>query len=247
MKKTIIILLLALIGLSVAGQDRKVENKPYIDLRPLHFGILVGFNMQDIELENVGPQTFIQEDGTEVTRTIVCDASKWNPGISVGVLADLRLNDHFNVRFTPSMHFGSKYLTFRDLDRTDETGKAYTESQEMKNTYISLPIDLKFSSKRFNNCRPYLMAGINPMINLTSKDQDIIQLKRYDTMVEIGVGCDLYLPYFKLIPELKFCFSLTDALDKNHASQLKDEMTKAMASCVRAGHAKMIVLTFYFE
>ena len=247
MKKTIIILLLALIGLSVAGQDRMVENKPYIDLRPLHFGILVGFNMQDIELENVGPQTFIQEDGTEVTRTIVCDASKWNPGISVGVLADLRLNDHFNVRFTPSMHFGSKYLTFRDLDRTDETGKAYTESQEMKNTYISLPVDLKFSSKRFNNCRPYLMAGINPMINLTSKDQDIIQLKRYDTMVEIGVGCDLYLPYFKLIPELKFCFSLTDALDKNHASQLKDEMTKAMASCVRAGHAKMIVLTFYFE
>ena len=247
MKKTIIILLLALIGLSVAGQDRKVENKPYIDLRPLHFGILVGFNMQDIELENVGPQTFIQEDGTEVTRTIVCDASKWNPGISVGVLADLRLNDHFNVRFTPSMHFGSKYLTFRDLDRTNETGKAYTESQEMKNTYISLPVDLKFSSKRFNNCRPYLMAGINPMINLTSKDQDIIQLKRYDTMVEIGVGCDLYLPYFKLIPELKFCFSLTDALDKNHASQLKDEMTKAMASCVRAGHAKMIVLTFYFE
>ena len=247
MKKSIIILLLALIGLSVAGQDRMVENKPYIDLRPLHFGILVGFNMQDIELENVGPQTFIQENGTEVTRTIVCDASKWNPGISVGVLADLRLNDHFNVRFTPSMHFGSKYLTFRDLDRTDETGKAYTESQEMKNTYISLPVDLKFSSKRFNNCRPYLMAGINPMINLTSKDQDIIQLKRYDTMVEIGVGCDLYLPYFKLIPELKFCFSLTDALDKNHASQLKDEMTKAMASCVRAGHAKMIVLTFYFE
>ena len=247
MKKSIIILLLALIGLSVAGQDRMVENKPYIDLRPLHFGILVGFNMQDIELENVGPQTFIQEDGTEVTRTIVCDASKWNPGISVGVLADLRLNDHFNVRFTPSMHFGSKYLTFRDLDRTNETGKAYTESQEMKNTYISLPVDLKFSSKRFNNCRPYLMAGINPMINLTSKDQDIIQLKRYDTMVEIGVGCDLYLPYFKLIPELKFCFSLTDALDKNHASQLKDEMTKAMASCVRAGHAKMIVLTFYFE
>ena len=247
MKKSIIILLLALIGLSVAGQDRMVENKPYIDLRPLHFGILVGFNMQDIELENVGPQTFIQENGTEVTRTIVCDASKWNPGISVGVLADLRLNDHFNVRFTPSMHFGSKYLTFRDLDRTNETGKAYTESQEMKNTYISLPVDLKFSSKRFNNCRPYLMAGINPMINLTSKDQDIIQLKRYDTMVEIGVGCDLYLPYFKLIPELKFCFSLTDALDKNHASQLKDEMTKAMASCVRAGHAKMIVLTFYFE
>ena len=247
MKKTIIIMLATLIGITATAQERKVENKPYVDLRPLHFGILIGFNTQDIELENVGPQTILQEDGTEVTRTVVCDASKWNPGVSVGVLADMRLNDHFNLRFTPSMHFGSKYLTFRDLDRVDENGKAYTESQEMKNTDISLPVDLKFSSKRFNNCRPYIMAGINPMINLTSKDQDIVQLKRYDTMVEIGVGCDLYLPFFKLIPELKFCFSLTDALDKNHASQLKDETAKLMANSVRAGHAKMIVLTFYFE
>ena len=35
--------------------DRHVQNKPYIDLRPLHFGLLVGLNMQDIEFENVGP------------------------------------------------------------------------------------------------------------------------------------------------------------------------------------------------
>ena len=37
-----------------------MENKPYIDLRPMHFGIVIGFNTQDIELENVGPQTYIR-------------------------------------------------------------------------------------------------------------------------------------------------------------------------------------------
>lgn len=247
MKKTALILIALLTAVAGYAQDRKVENKPYIDLRPLHFGILIGFHTQDIELENVGPYTFTQTDGTEVTRNIVCDANKWNPGISVGVLADMRLTDHLNVRFSPTMHFGSKSLRFRDLDRTDENGRAYEESQELKNTYISLPVDLKFSSKRFNNCRPYLLAGVNPMVNLTSKEQDIIQLKRYDTMFEIGAGCDIYLPFFKLIPELKFCFSLTDALDKSHASQLKDDTMKAMAGSVRAGHTKMIVLTFYFE
>lgn len=247
MKKTLFIILAAMLATMAMAQERKVENKPYIDLRPLHFGILVGFNAQDIEFENVGPQTITLSDGSQTTRTIVCDANKWNPGLSVGVLADMRLSNHFNLRFSPSMHFGSKFLTFRDLDRTDENGKAYTETQEMKNTYISLPIDIKFSSKRFNNYRPYIIAGINPMINLTSKAQDIIQLKRYDTMIEIGVGCDFYLPYFKLNPELKFCFSLTDALDKNHASELKDDTLKAMANCVRSSHTKMIVLTFYFE
>jgi hypothetical protein len=30
------------------AQERKPQNKPYIDLRPMHFGISVGFHMQDI-------------------------------------------------------------------------------------------------------------------------------------------------------------------------------------------------------
>lgn len=247
MKKTITILLAVLTISAVSAQERRVENKPYIDLRPLHFGILVGFNAQDIEMENIGPQIFTREDGTEVTRNVVCDASKWNPGISVGVVADMRLSNHLNLRFTPTMHFGSKHLTFRDLDNVNENGVAHTETQELKNTYLSIPFDLKFSSKRCNNYRPYIMAGINPMINLTSKDQDLIQLKRFDTMIEIGFGCDLYLPFFKLIPELKFCYSLTNSLDKNHASQLKDDALIEMASAVRACHSKMIVLSFYFE
>lgn len=247
MKKTIAILLAMLTITAANAQERRVENKPYIDLRPLHFGILVGFNAQDIEMENVGPQLFTREDGTEVMRSVVCDASKWNPGISVGVVADMRLSNHLNLRVTPTMHFGSKHLTFRDIDNLDENGVARTESQELKNTYLSIPLDLKFSSKRCNNYRPYIMAGVNPMINLTSKDQDIIRLKRFDTMIEIGIGCDLYLPFFKLIPELKFCYSLTNSLDKNHASQLKDEALIEMASGVRACHTKMIVLSFYFE
>ena len=67
---------------SVAGtaQERKVQNKPYIDLRPLHLGILVGMNLQDLELENVGPQTVTLEDGTTRTETITCDADRWNAG-----------------------------------------------------------------------------------------------------------------------------------------------------------------------
>lgn len=247
MKKTITILLAMLTMTAASAQERRVENKPYIDLRPLHFGILVGFNAQDIEMENAGPQLFTREDGTEVMRSVVCDASKWNPGISVGVVADMRLSNHLNLRVTPTMHFGSKHLTFRDLDNVNENGVARTETQELKNTYLSIPVDLKFSSKRCNNYRPYIMAGINPMINLTSKDQDIIQLKRFDTMIEVGFGCDLYLPFFKLIPELKFCYSLTNSLDKSHASQLKDDALKEMASAVRACHSKMIVLSFYFE
>ena len=224
-----------------------MQNKPYIDLRPMHFGIHVGLNLQDIEFVNLGPQTVTLEDGTVMQQTIVMDADRWNAGFSVGVLADLRLSNHLNLRITPTMHFGAKHLVFHNLTDLDPEGFPHEETQDMKNTYISFPVDLKFSAQRWNNYRPYLIAGVNPMINLTGKDQDFIQLKKMDTFVEVGLGCDLYLPFFKLIPELKFCYSLTNALDRNHANELVDINKRAYANAVTSGHSKMIVLTFYFE
>ena len=145
------------------------------------------------------------------------------------------------------MHFGAKHLVFRHLNRLDPEGHIMTATQDMKNTYIAFPINLKFSAERFNNYRPYIIGGVNPLINLTAKSQDYIQLKRYDTMVELGLGCDFYLPFFKLIPELKFSFSLMDALDKGHADELTDANARIYTNSVTAGHAKMVTLTFYFE
>lgn len=233
--------------LAAHAQERKPQHKPYIDLRPMHFGISVGFHVQDIEFQNVGPQVVTLDDGTETTETILCDQDNWNPGFSVGVLADQRISKHLNIRFAPTMHFGAKHLTFRNISRTDNEGRIITATQDMKNTYIAFPIDLKFSAERFNNYRPYIIGGVNPMLNLTSKSQDFIQLKRYETMVEIGLGCDFYLPFFKLIPELKFSYSLTNALDKGHSDELTDANARLFANSVSAGHAKMVTLTFYFE
>ena len=141
-------LTLSLATLMTAAQERKVQNKPYTDLRPLHLGILVGMNLQDMELENVGPQTILQEDGTTKTQTIVCDDDKWNAGFSVGVLADLRLSKHLNLRFTPTMHFGAKHLTFYNMTELNAEGRLLETTQDMKSTYISFPVDLKFSAER---------------------------------------------------------------------------------------------------
>jgi len=239
---TTIITLLVVLTATMA-QERKVQNKPYIDLRPMHFGISIGVNMQDLETRNVGPQ--LLETGE--TRTVMCEDDMWNPGFSVGVLADMRLNNHFSLRVLPTMHFGSKHLVFRDLDHLNEVGLPTETTQDMKNTYISIPIDVKFSAERFNNYRPYIVAGVVPMINLSGKDQDYVQLERYDTMFEVGLGCDNYLPFFKLIPELKFCFGLADVINKKHADELTDVNKRIYARSIDRAVSKMIVLTLYFE
>ena len=235
MKQRILIIATAImIATACAAQKRYViQHKPYIDLRPMHFGISVGVNMQDIEFETEAP--------------IVCDADRWNTGFSVGVLADMRLTNHLNLRLSPTMHFGAKHLVFRNLTNSTTDGMVTTETQDLKNTYLALPIDLKFSAQRWNNIRPYMLAGVSPMVNLTNKSQEIVQLKRTDLMVEVGLGCDLYLPFFKLIPELKFCYGLGDRIDKGHITDIKDDHKKMYASSIKSGHTKMIVLSFYFE
>jgi hypothetical protein len=119
--------------------------------------------------------------------------------------------------------------------------------QDLKTAYIAAAVELIAAGPRFNNHRPYVLAGITPMINLTGGDQDMIRIKRFSTMAEVGLGCDFYLPFFKLIPELKFCFGLSDVLDKNHVNELRDANLRAYAGSVSGAQSKMIVLTFYFE
>jgi hypothetical protein len=248
MKRIASVIIVMAMALTVVAQQRKVQNKPYIDMRPMHFGIHVGLNMQDVEFQNVGPQQLLLAGMEEsVERTVLCDAETWNPGFSVGVVADMRLSQYLNLRVTPTMHFGSKHLVFRDMDDLNGSGIPRETTQDMKNTYIAFPTSMKFSAERFNNYRPYLMAGISPMINLSGKDQDFLHLKRFDAMLELGLGCDYYLPFFKLIPELKFCFSLSDVFDKSHADELTDANKQAFARSVNLAMSKMIVLTFYFE
>ena len=217
----------------VAQRRYVIQHKPYIDLRPMHFGIAVGMNLQDIEFKTEAP--------------IVCDADRWNTGFSVGVLADMRLSNNLNLRIVPTMQFGAKHLTLHKLDETDTHGNPRTETQDLKNTYLSVPVDLKFSAQRWNNIRPYMLAGVNGMVNLTNKSQEIVQLQRTDLMLEVGLGCDLYLPFFKLAPELKFCYGLGNRIDKSHVADIKDDYKKTYANSIKSGHTKMIVLTFYFE
>lgn len=242
---TIILLLVAATGLK--AQNMVVQNRPYTDLRPLHFGVIVGIHAQDIELNNIGPQMVMNEDGTQAEKLITCDQDKWDLGFTVGVLGEFRLNSNFAFRIAPALYFGNRHLTFTNLSDKDANGKPVTVQQDMKTAYISTALDLIFAAPRLNNTRPYIMAGLNPMVNLSGKDDDYIKLKKFDVMAEVGLGCDLYLPFFKLRPELKFCYSLVNSLDTKHPEQLRDQNKVMYANSVNKANSKMIVLSFYFE
>lgn len=225
--------LLCLVTLTSAAQTRKVMNRPYIDQRPYHYGFFFGIHAQDIEFQNNG---YTDEAGNEW----YTDVPNYEPGFSVGILGELGLTKNIALRAIPTMHFGQKTVRFQN--HLDGDHQLLT----MKSTYISLPLDAKFTAERFNNYRPYIMAGINPMFDLTIKKQRNLKLKPLDVYLEAGIGCDFYLPFFKLIPEIKFCYGLLNIIDKDR-SDLTDQTPIIFTNSVDRGRSKMIVFSLYFE
>ncbi len=218
---------------TASAQTRKVMNRPYIDQRRFHYGFLAGLNLQDIELQQNG---YKDASGNQW----FAEAPNYEPGFSVGILGEFYLTKHLALRLIPTMHFGTKNMTYRNAKNNER------QYQSIKSTYISLPIDIKFSAERFNNYRPYAMVGVNPMLDLTVKRQQQLLLKKFDCYLEAGFGCDFYWPWFKFIPEIKFCYGLFNIIDKN-----RDDMTDAsqliFTESVDKGRSKMIVFTLYFE
>ncbi len=212
----------------------KAPNRPYADLRPWHLGFSVGTHMQNLQFSHNG---FVTDNGE---RWYV-EQPSYQPGFCVNALADLRLSRFFSLRFSPGLYFGSRSLRMIEPD----TGK--TERQALKSTYVVLPLDLKFSAVRLGDFRPYMVAGAMPAFDVNKNTTDYIRLNTADMYLTVGFGADFYLPYFKLIPELKFCFGLTDALRHRRPDLADDpERLKFTQSLSRAS-SNMVVLTFYFE
>ncbi len=230
------------------AQDRTVQNRPYADLRPFHFGVMVGTHLQDLEFTNIGLQMVDLDNGTGPVQKIVSvDQDRWDAGFTVGVLGELRLNTTFQLRIAPAMYFGTRHITFRNLTDLDANGRPTEKMQDLKTAYVSCAFNLIAAAPRFNNHRPYLMLGINPMVNLSGKTDDFFRLKGGDAYLEVGLGCDFYLPFFKLRPELKFMYGLSNCLDTNHSKELRDKSMLMYTNSANEARSKMIALTFYFE
>lgn len=215
------------------AQTRKVMNRPYIDQRQFHYGFLAGVHLQDIELQQNG---FVDAAGNQW----FAEAPNYEPGFSVGILGEFYINKYLAFRAIPTMHFGTKNMVFRNNLNMER------QYQSIKSTYFSVPLDVKFAAERFNNYRPYVVAGINPMLDLTVKKQKQYLLTNTDCYLELGFGCDFYLPFFKFIPEVKFMYGLTNVIDKKR-TDITDESQLIFTQSVDRAKSKMIVFTFYFE
>ena len=166
---------LAATTLAVA-QEQRIQNRPYLDTRFLHYGFFVGVDMMDLELKNNG---YVDPESGEQWYT---EVDNYQPGFVVGVLGELRLNKYLGLRLQPSIHFGQKHIVFHEqLSGRDST-------QNNKSTYLSVPLSLKIAAPRYNNFRPYFSVGVSPTIDLTARKHRALRTEMLDCYIELAAG-----------------------------------------------------------
>lgn len=212
----------------------KELNRPYADMKRLHFGFSIGTQFQDISFTHNGLVTPEGEQwGVEIP--------SYSPGICANVLADLRLHKYLNLRFSPGMYFGSN-----SVEMLSSTNGAKAR-QDIKSAYVVLPLDLKISGERYKNSRPYVTLGAMGTFDVGKKRSEYLRFNTADAYLSVGLGCDFYLPFFKLNPEIKFCFGLTDILQHDRPDLVDNPEIYKITQSLTKAKSKMIVLTFYFE
>lgn len=241
MKKTkeIILAILALVAMipAAAGAQQlndKLLNRPYADLRRWHLGFSIGVHTQDMRFTHNG---FVTDTGEQW----FMDQPSFSPGFCVNGLVDFRLNEYFSLRLSPGLYFGNREI------KMVEPVMGLSEKQNLRSVFVVAPIDVKYSAQRYRNLRPYLTAGVMPALDVSKKRSDFLKLKSTDVYLTVGLGCDFYLPFFKFIPEIKFCFGLRDILIHDRPDLVDDPEKFKITQSLAKARSNMVVFTFYFE
>lgn len=231
-----LLLILVISGLSnhAFSQIRKPKNQPFADQKLFHLGFTVGISTQDLILSHSG---FVNDDKSVWYGEI----PSYSVGFSVGMIMDRYISQYFNLRFVPTLHFGEKKFEFRE-----ENGLKENFETSVRTSYLSFPIHMRYSSERFNNIRPYVLGGIYVNTQIGNPKMPVIKLKNLDYGIDIGLGCNLYFPLFKLSPELRFSFGLRDLLVKDRPD-LTDKSMLVYTNAFSSAKSRMITLTFNFE
>lgn len=180
-----------------------MKNKENFDKQRVHWGYFLGFNAYDFKIDMI-------EDAPPVLVESTI-------GFNVGLVGNLRLNQHFDLRFEPGLYYTQRNLLFPGFDNP------FDALREVKSTYIHFPLLLKFSAKRVGNVRPYLVGGFSYALNLSSSSDsredntsEVFRMKQWSPNYEVGFGIDVYFEYFKFTPSIRGVFGLQDELIRDN-------------------------------
>lgn len=198
--RKIVLSLAWVITLSVSAAQAQTSH--YFDYRPFNLGFTMGMCVAHYDMTAQINQ-FDQSTG----RVVYNVQQIPKPGVYLGLITNLKLADHWDLRFMPSVSLEERDFLFYLDSTTTNTDPVVRKKIESSN--LNLPLAIKFKSDFYRNTRVWVMFGIQPSINLAStkkvrNDPELLKVQSFDNAVLASVGIDLYGEKLKLSPELRF-------------------------------------------
>lgn len=237
--------ILLLAPLSMRAQEQRGGlNNPYVDDKLIHFGFSLGLNFMAFGVtdSNLPVQIANQEEFVHAR------VSGMLPGFSVGFITDLRLCRYLNLRFTPTLNFGSRSISYKTESGNEVKGSSgNTHTTEILSMPIDIPLYLKWSAHREKNYRPYVLVGGGFSYNVTRDHEKPVMLKGPDGFIGVGGGCDFYLRWFKFCPEIRYQLGFNNILtpinERNDVAELDMFYTQAISRLIH----QQLTISFNFE
>jgi hypothetical protein len=235
MSKRILIFAFFLItSVAFFAQTERLEYLPSFDKRKLHYGFYLGLNQNDFKLN-------LRESAIPGANIVV----EPKLGFNVGLIVDLRLHKNLNLRLEPGLGSNSKSVIFNHLKGSLNPQDSI---REVSSTFLHVPLLFKFSTDRYNNIRPYLLAGVSYDYNFSSNqdNQDDnsagqFRMTTHNFMYEVGVGVDIYLNFFKFSPSIRGIFAI------NNEVKYDDDPNSKWTAPINFMGTRGVFLTFAFE
>ena len=214
---------------SLKSQDLGILNLPKYDKQWYHFGFTLGLMNTNLKID-------YEQD--PLAKNI---STKGSPGFNVGIICDLKIFRNLNIRLIPSLTFTQRDITFTTTDNTELI-------KSVENSNLDIPILFKYRSIRHKNTRPYFLVGPRFTYDMASKkeveDINLFKLDDIDYGLEFGFGVDIYLPYFKLAPEIKYFYGFNNILESNNVEILNSEIINTN---LEALYSRTILFSLTFE
>lgn len=202
-----IILVVAFVLTSFATQAQVKElNRADHDAMRYYFGMSLSYNSSTLH-PTKNPR-FLQDD------SVLSVEPGSSGGIALGLLATLKLSDHFEGRWNPQLIVGgSKFFTY--TLKNPQPTESEIIKKTLPSTIVSFPFQLKFNSDRIDNFRVYMLGGLKYDMDLASNSaarnaEDLVKLKKGDFGYELGIGFNFYLHFVTFSPELKLSNGFTN-------------------------------------
>jgi len=199
-----------------------------VDDEPIHFGFTFQYtNSNYIVQKKANWRERFRDSDTRlpITDSLSAAYSKSSPGFGIGFVVNGRINNHLDVRMTPTLIFTDRLMEYEYEQPTMVNMPFSSVEQKVSATMVEFPLGLKIKSNRRNNFRAYMLYGAKYSMDIASKKktddsgQDflykLLKNKRSYFSYEAAFGMDLYFEYFKMSPEIKLSYSMNNVLNND--------------------------------